>query len=107
MERRSKEIIERIKRIRKLKKLNQDEMSNLLNMSKSSYVRLENFETELTVDCVDRIAEVLDTNFETLTDTSKYINNMDKSLILQQGNITILNLSKEDFNEILSKLDLK
>jgi transcriptional regulator with XRE-family HTH domain len=106
MEYHSMKIVEQIKRIRKLKKISQDEMSNLLNMSKSSYVRLENQKTELTIDCLNRIAVALETDFDTLIDSSRNVNNNNQNVILQQGNITILNINKEEFMDILNKIDM-
>lgn len=101
---RNSSTIEKIKEMRKNMKFTQEEMAHHLNMSKSSYIRIENEETELTLDNTDRIAQLLKTDFNYLTNSGLvYNNNIQTNVILQQGNITILNLDKDQFDTILDK----
>lgn len=99
--------IEKIKELRKSKKLTQEEMANHLNMSKSSYIRLENEETDLSLDVTDKIAHLLKTDFNSLTNsTLTYNNNIQTNVILQQGNITIFNMDKEQFDALIERIPL-
>ena len=64
-------IVSNIKRIREQKGYSQDFMSIQLDMTQASYSRLENQESKLTLDRLQKIADILETDIPTLSDSSK------------------------------------
>jgi transcriptional regulator with XRE-family HTH domain len=61
-----------IKRRREIKGLRQQDMADKLCMSLRSYQSLENGETKLDVERLERIAGILETNMEELLRTGEY-----------------------------------
>jgi transcriptional regulator with XRE-family HTH domain len=68
---------ENIKRYRDLRQYSQEYMASKLNITQSSYAKLEKQDTKLTVDRLQQIAETLD---------------VDVSLLLNSATPTIFNL---------------
>ena len=64
-------IVSNIKRIREQKGYTQHYMAVELNMKQASYSRLESQESKLTLDRLQEIANILETDIFTLLDTSK------------------------------------
>lgn len=63
-------ISENIKRIRELKKFSQEYMAHKLEISQSSYAKLENGQISPKVDRLERIAEILEVDLSTLLNTT-------------------------------------
>ena len=62
-----------IRKIREKKGFSQEYMANVLNISQASYARLENEETKVTVERLQKIAEILETNIIDFFNTDKFI----------------------------------
>ena len=60
-----------IKRIREQKGYSQEFMALQLNISQASYARMENQEIKLSVDRLQKIADILETDVFSLWDSSK------------------------------------
>ena len=60
-----------IKRIRNQKGYSQEFMATQLNISQASYTRMENQEIKLTVDRLQQIADILETDISAFLDSSK------------------------------------
>lgn len=61
-----KEVLDKIKTARKIKGLSQEEMGTQLNMDYSTYGKIENGFTKLTVDRLYEIASILQLNVSDL-----------------------------------------
>ena len=64
-------IVSNIKRIREQKGYSQEYMAIQLDMKQASYSRLESRESKLTLDRLQEIANILETDVSTLLDSSK------------------------------------
>ena len=64
-------IISNIKKVRSQKGYSQEYMAAELDMTQAAYSRIENNESKLTIDRLQRIANILDTDVSTLLDASK------------------------------------
>jgi len=64
-------IVSNIKRMRELKGYSQEYMAIRLDMKQASYSRLESQESKLTLDRLQDIANILETDISTLLDSSK------------------------------------
>lgn len=62
-----------IRKIREQKGFSQEYVANVLNISQASYARIENEDTKVTVDRLQRIAEVLETNIIDFFNNDRYI----------------------------------
>ena len=60
-----------IKRIRDKKGYSQEFMAARLNISQASYARMESQEIKLSIDRLQKIAEILETDISTFFDSSK------------------------------------
>ena len=60
-----------IKRIRDQKGYSQEFMALQLHISQASYARMENQESKLSVDRLQKIADILETDISTFLDSSK------------------------------------
>jgi len=60
-----------IKRIRDQKGYSQEFMASQLNISQASYARMESQETRLTVNRLQQIADILETDIAAFLDSSK------------------------------------
>ena len=65
------DIVSNIKRIREEKRYSQEYMADKLDMKQASYSRLESRESKLTLDRLQEIANILETDISTLLDSSK------------------------------------
>jgi len=60
-----------IKRVREQKGYSQEFMASRLNISQASYARLESQEIKLSVERLQQIADILETNISSFFDSSK------------------------------------
>lgn len=61
---------ENIKRYRDLRQYSQEYMAVQLNITQSSYAKLERMETKLTIDRLQQIAEILDVDLSLLLNST-------------------------------------
>lgn len=61
-----------IRKIREQKGFSQEYMANTLNISQASYARMENEETKITVERLQKIAEILETSIVDFFNTDKF-----------------------------------
>ena len=94
-----------IKRIREQKGYSQEFMATKLNISQASYARLESEETKLSIDRLQKIADILETDILTLLDTSKLTIQTQTNNEGAYGNGYVENLYIEN-KETLKKLIL-
>jgi transcriptional regulator with XRE-family HTH domain len=92
-----------IKRVREQKGYSQDFMATKLNISQASYARIESQETKLSIDRLQEIANVLDTNIFAFLDTSKLTIQTQTNNEGAYGNGYVENLHVEN-KEIAQKL---
>lgn len=72
----SQEVLERIRKFRGLKEYSQEYMGQQLGLSQKGYSSLENGETPLSIDRLNKIAEILDIDvFELLSFDEKVLFN--------------------------------
>ena len=64
-------IVSNIKRKREQKGYSQEYMASMLDMKQATYSRLESQESKLTLDRLQEIADILETDIATLLDSSK------------------------------------
>lgn len=84
-----------IRKIREQKGFSQEYMANILNISQASYARMENEETKITVERLQKIAEILETSIVDFFNNDRYIihnQNYDSSY----GNAYVHNLTIEN-----------
>lgn len=62
-----------IRKIREKKGFSQEYMASVLDISQASYARLENEETKITIERLQKIAEILETNIIDFFNTDRYI----------------------------------
>ena len=60
-----------IKRVREQKGYSQEFMASRLNISQASYARLESQEIKLSIERLQQIADILETNISSFFDSSK------------------------------------
>jgi len=65
------DIVSNIKRIREQKGYSQEYMAIQLDMKQATYSRLESQESKLTLDRLQQIADILETDISTLLNSSK------------------------------------
>lgn len=70
----------RIKEFRKSKNFTQKQMSDLLNISRQSYVYYENDTYEPSLQVLLKISEILETSIDELLGNDKYISQNQKKL---------------------------
>jgi len=92
-----------IKRVRQQKGYSQDFMANKLNISQASYARIESQETKLSIDRLQEIANILDTNIFAFLDSSKLTIQTQTNNEGAYGNGYVENLHVEN-KEIAQKL---
>lgn len=84
-----------IRKIREQKGFSQEYMANILNISQASYARMENEETKITVERLQKIAEILETSIVDFFNNDRYIihnQNYDSAY----GNAYVHNLTIEN-----------
>ena len=64
-------IASNIRRIRDQKGISQEYMATQLDMTQPNYSRIESEESKLTIDRLQDIAQILETDIDTLLDSSK------------------------------------
>ncbi|MCL2097438.1 MAG: helix-turn-helix transcriptional regulator [Bacteroidales bacterium] len=92
-----------IKRVREQKGYSQDFMAAKLNISQASYARLESRKTTLTIDRLQEIANILDTDIAAFFDSPKLTIQTQTNNEGAYGNGYIENLHIEN-KETLQKL---
>ena len=114
----TREITDRIKKVRTIKKITQEEMAELLNITHSTYVKMENAFQNITIKHLMKISEILNVSADMLLfgnsgkehplDFNEYIMLMDffkdkelEMLINKFENIRKFN--KEDFMKPYTK----
>lgn len=70
----------KIKEFRKAKNFTQQQMADLLNISRQSYVYYENDTYEPSLDVLLKISEILETSIDELLGNEKYISKDKKKL---------------------------
>ncbi|MCE2963520.1 MAG: helix-turn-helix domain-containing protein [Chitinophagales bacterium] len=98
----NQKVVDRIIQLRNELRLSQEIMAQRMNMSKSSYIRLEKGEHPLTLDETMQIASVLNTNFNELTNSGNIFNNHGNKSVFNHGNIIIYNVSKDDMDDLMN-----
>lgn len=97
-----------IRKIREKKGFSQEYMAHILNISQASYARLENEETKITVDRLQKIAEILETNIIDFFNTDKFIIHNQNSEGNYGGNAYVQNLvveNKEATNKLINSYE--
>ena len=99
-----------IKRIREQKGYSQELMATKLNISQASYARLESEETKLSIDRLQKIADILETDILTFLDTSKLTIQTQTNNQGAYGNGYVENLyieNKETFKKLIQTLEIE
>lgn len=92
-----------IRKIREQKGFSQEYMANELDISQASYARLENEDTKITVERLQKIAEILETNIIDFFNTDKFIIHNQNYEGSYGGNSYVQNLNVEN-KETTAKL---
>jgi transcriptional regulator with XRE-family HTH domain len=103
---RSKNIGFNIKRIRDQKGYSQEFMASQLNISQASYARMESEEIKLTVERLQKIADVLETDIAAILDASKVT--IQNQINKEGGNGYVENQhieTKETFKKLIQALE--
>ena len=88
--------VEAIKRLRKEKKISLQEMANLVKKSKSAWARKESGNVDITLNEAEEVANLLGTDFGTLTNAGIIINNNNSGNFVSNGMNPSLNLNLTD-----------
>lgn len=93
--------IEAIKRLRKEKKISLQDLADLTNKSKSAWARKESGDVEITLNEAEEVAQVLGTDFSSLTNAGVVINNNNSGNFVSNGmNLSLnLHLTDEQFKQ--------
>jgi len=97
-----------IKRIRDQKGYSQEFMASRLNITQASYARMESQEIKLTVDRLQQIADILETDISALLDSSKLTiqNQTNHEGAYGNGYVQILHVeNKEALNKLIQTLE--
>ena len=92
-----------IKRIRDQKGYSQEFMASRLNISQASYARMESQEIKLSIDRLQKIADILETDISAFLDSSKLTIQSQTYNEVAYGNGYVENLYVEN-KETLKKL---
>ncbi|MDY6025447.1 helix-turn-helix transcriptional regulator [Bergeyella zoohelcum] len=91
-----------IRKIREQKGFSQEYMANVLNISQASYARMENEETKITVERLQKIAEILETSIIDFFNNDRYIiNNQNYDNAYGNAYVQNLTIENKDANEKL------
>jgi transcriptional regulator with XRE-family HTH domain len=95
----------KIKKLRELKNYTQSYMAERLGLSMSGYGKIERDETEITLQRLQEIAEILETNYNTILSFDEkhifnFTNNQSANGIVQNQQIT----KNEGWRELVSQL---
>jgi len=99
-----------IKRIREQKGYSQEFMATQLDISQASYARLESEESKLTIDRLQKIAEILDTDILAFLDTSRVTIHAQTYNAEAYGNGYVENLhieNKETLQKLIKTLEIE
>ena len=98
--------IDAIKRLRKEKNFSLQELATTLHKSKSAWARKESGEVELTLNEIDEVAKVMDSDFSEITNAGIVIHNNNSGNFVRNGTnpILIIHPSEEQFEEIFNLL---
>jgi transcriptional regulator with XRE-family HTH domain len=95
----------RIKEARELKNILQEQFAKAIAMSPSAYSRLENGETQITINALEKIAKELKLNMADLLQAAASQNNTFTKSIVAQNNSTLnITLTPDEFNKIYKKI---
>lgn len=93
-----------IRKIREQKGFSQEYMANVLNISQASYARMENEETKITVERLQKIAEILETSIIDFFNSDKFtIHNQNYNGTYGNGYVQNLNVENKETTERLIK----
>lgn len=93
-------IAERIKLIRMQKEISQSKIAKALNLTTTAYCRIENNQTQLTINNLFKISEVLNSSIQELMNIKSEFNAYNQgNVVMTNYNHGTLNLSI-DLNEI-------
>lgn len=91
-----------IRKIREQKGFSQEYMANVLNISQASYARMENEETKITVERLQKIAEILQTSIIDFFNSDKFtIHNQNYEGAYGNGYVQNLNIENKEATEKL------
>lgn len=97
-----------IKRIREQKRYSQEYVAAKLDMTQANYSRLENQESKLTIDRLQEIADILETDITAFFDSSKITIQNQTNNDGAYGNGFVENLyvdNKETVNKLIQTLE--
>ena len=89
--------VEAIKRLRKEKKISLQDLADLTHKSKSAWARKESGDVEITLNEAEEVAQVLGTDFSSLTNAGVVINNNNSGNFVSNGMNPSLNLQNSKF----------
>lgn len=93
-----------IRKIREQKGFSQEYMANVLNISQASYARMESEETKITVERLQKIAEILETSVIDFFNSDKFtIHNQNYEGAYGNGYVQNLNVENKEATEKLIK----
>jgi transcriptional regulator with XRE-family HTH domain len=95
-----------IKKIRELKNLNQNAMADLLQVSQKTYSNIENAGNNITVELIQKIAKVLEVNFNKILELNAeaIFNNHQTGGMSQMNTATSNNYFNDKQAELYEKL---
>ncbi len=88
--------VEAIKRLRKEKKISLQDLADLTHKSKSAWARKESGDVEITLNEAEEVAQLLGTDFSSLTNAGVVINNNNSGNFVSNGMNPSLNLQLTD-----------
>lgn len=96
----------KIKEIRESKNIIQSKFAKLVEMSDSAYSRLENGETQITLNHLEKIADKLNVPlFEILDFKSTQVNHFNNNAFVQSGENTLnITLTPQEFQSLYQKI---
>ena len=94
------DIARNIKQIRELKNYTQEYMAEQLGISQPSYAKIEQGITELKIDRIQQIANILEVDLSTLLNTTNIFNIVFNAPATQSGYNNYNNLSNVDVDAI-------
>jgi transcriptional regulator with XRE-family HTH domain len=104
---------EKLKMLRELKNFTQEHLADKLSITQNSYSRLESGKTKLTLDYVDKLANIYEVDNKKLyeyliegdTLSVKKIINSQGIVALRAENFTLQNLNPDESTKIVEKVN--
>lgn len=97
-----------IRKIREEKRFSQDYVAKKIGISQNSYCKIESGETNITIERLFRIAEILETSVHDILNKNEYqkvkIKN-NQAVIGHVNNLTLSNIEKEIFENRISAIE--